>query len=147
MADNAKYEGFSAEEREAMKARAAELKTASKKTGGKKAEAEAKACADTIAGMPDIERAIGEKLQEIVSTVAPDLAAKTWYGMPAWHRDGKVIVFLKHASKFKMRYSEVGFQEDANLDDAPIWPTVFAVTEMTPAVAKQLTEVIQRAVS
>jgi len=138
-------EGFSDAERAAMKERAAELRAAGKRTGGKKAEAEAKACSDTIAGMPDAERAIGEKLHEIVGKVAPDLAAKTWYGMPAWHRDGKVVVFFKHASKFSMRYSEVGFQEEAQLDDGPIWPTVFAVTKMTPAVAKQLTEVIKRA--
>ncbi len=140
-------EGFSAEERAAMKARAAELRTAGKRTGSKKAEAEAKACSDTIAAMPDEERSIGEKLHEIVSEVAPDLAPKTWYGMPAWHRDGKVVVFFKHASKFSMRYSEVGFQEDANLDDGPMWPTVFAVTKMTPAVAKQLKAVIKQAAS
>lgn len=146
MAKNSGSEGFSAQERAAMKDRAAELKTAAGRTGSKKAEAEAKACADTIAGLPDGERAIGEKLQEIVSSLAPDLAAKTWYGMPAWHRGGKVIVFLKHASKFSMRYSEVGFLEDARLDDGPIWPTVFAVTEMNPAVAKQLTTVIKKAV-
>lgn len=135
---------FTAEERSAMQARSAELRTATK-AGGRKAEVEAKACRDTIEAMPSTERAIGEKLHEIVTEVAPDLAAKTWYGMPAWARDGKVVVFFKHASKFGMRYSEVGFQEEARLDDGVMWPTVFAVTEMTPAVAKRLTAEITRA--
>ncbi len=136
---------FSAEERSAMKSRAAELRIATK-AGGSKAEVEAQACRDTIAGMPPVERAIGERLQEIVDQVAPDLAAKTWYGMPAWAHDGKVVVFLKHASKFSMRYCEVGFLEGARLDDGEMWPTVFAVTEMTPGVAERLTAHIEKAV-
>jgi len=80
-----------------------------------------------------------------VGDVAPDLASKTWYGMPAWTRDGKVVVFFKHASKFDMRYSEVGFQETATLDDGDIWATVYAVTAMTPKVEKQLADLIARA--
>ncbi len=137
---------FSAQERSAMKSRAEELRTVTK-AGGRKAEVEAQACRDAIAGMPPVERAIGERLHEIVTTVAPDLAPKTWYGMPAWARDGKVVLFLKNASKFTMRYSEVGFLEEARLDDGVMWPTVFAVTEMTPAVAERLTAEIEKAVA
>lgn len=134
---------FSAEERAAMKARAAEVKT-SRKTGSKKAEAERQALLDTIAGMPDGERELVTRVHEIVSEHAPDLLPKTWYGMPAWARDGKVVVFVKHASKFSMRYTEIGFTEDAHLDDGVIWPTVFAVTTINDAVAAQVTALVQR---
>lgn len=103
-----------------MTERAAELKTSKSRGGGaKKAEADAKDCLDKIA----------EKLHAIVSRTTPDLAPKTWYGMSAYARDGKVIVFVKDASKFKMRYSEVGFNEEANLDDGVMWPTAFAAGE------------------
>ena len=148
MAAKTRDEAFTDDERAALKERAAEIKKArSRGTGSKKAEADAKDCHDTIAAMPDDERAIGEALQEIVSAQAPDLMARTWYGMPAWTRDGNVVVFFKYASKFKMRYSEVGFQEDANLDDGDMWPTVFAVTSASPAVRKKLTALVKNAVS
>jgi uncharacterized protein YdhG (YjbR/CyaY superfamily) len=137
------YDGFTDEERAAMKARAAELKTA-RKPGSKKAEAERQALLDTIAGMPEGEQTIANRVHEIVSEHAPDLLPKTWYGMPAWARNGKVVVFVKHASKFEMRYTEVGFTEDAHLDDGAIWPTVFAVTTMNDAVDRQLTELVKR---
>jgi uncharacterized protein YdhG (YjbR/CyaY superfamily) len=116
-------------------------------TGSKKASADLADCLEKIEAMDDNDRAIGETLHQIVTTHAPDLAPKTWYGMPAYaNSDGKVVVFYKCAGKFKMRYAEVGFQEWANLDDGDIWPTVFAVTTMTPAVEEKLTELVERAV-
>lgn len=144
----AAYDGFTEDERAAMKERATELKSATRRgAGAKKAEADEQDCLDKIAAMPDDERAIAEGLHKIVAEVAPDLAAKTWYGMPAYARDGKVIVFFKNAAKFKMRYSEVGFNEHANLDDGDLWPTVFGITAFTPAVAKRLTELVTKAAS
>ena len=141
-------DGFTAEERAAMKQRAAELKASSRRGGGaKKAEADAKDCLEVIAGMPDADRVIAEALHAIVAATAPDLAPRTWYGMPAYARDGKVIVFFKPAAKFKVRYAEVGFNEWANLDDGDIWPTAFAVTAMTAAIEEQLTALVRRAVS
>ena len=143
MTTNTTPEGFSDEEREAMRARAAEVKTASK-AGTKKAETERKALLDTIAGMPAHEQAIVNRVHQVISELAPDLLPKTWYGMPAWARDGHVVAFVKHASKFKMRYTEVGFTEDAHLDDGDIWPTVFALTTMTEAADRQLTDLVKR---
>lgn len=145
MARNATYEGFTEAERAAMKERAAELKSSGR--GGKKAAEEAQKCLDTIAALPDDDRVIGERLHAIVAEVAPDLAAKTWYGMPAYARDGKVIVFFKPASKFDVRYAEVGFNEHAQLDDGDMWATAFAVTAMSPAIAKKLTALVKKAVS
>jgi uncharacterized protein YdhG (YjbR/CyaY superfamily) len=131
-----------------MKARAAELKASARRgSGAKKAEADEKDCLDKIRSMPDAERAIAERLHAIVTATAPDLAPKTWYGMPAYARDGKVVAYFKNASKFKMRYNEVGFNEAANLDDGDVWPIVFAVTTMNESVEQRLTELVRQAVS
>jgi uncharacterized protein YdhG (YjbR/CyaY superfamily) len=139
-------ESFTEDERAAMKERAAELKAAGRRgTGAKKAEADLKDCLDKIAEMPDADRVIGETLHEIVTTKTPDLLPKTWYGMPAYARDGKVVVFFKPASKFKVRYAEVGFNEPAQLDDGDMWPTAFAVVAMNDAVAKKLTALVRKA--
>jgi uncharacterized protein YdhG (YjbR/CyaY superfamily) len=147
MATDESPDGFTDEERAAMKERAAELKAAARRgSGAKKAEADAKDCLARIAEMPDSDRLIAEALHAIVRASAPELAPKTWYGMPAYARDGKVIVFLKPAAKFKVRYAEVGFNEWAHLDDGDMWPTVFAVTAMTPAIEKRLTDLVERAV-
>ena len=145
----AKNSTFSDDEKAAMKEAAAERRTAAKRgTGSRKAAADLKDCVKKIEAMDDNDRAIGETLHRIVTTHAPHLAPKTWYGMPAYaNADGKVVAFYKCAGKFKMRYAEVGFQEWANLDDGDIWPTVFAVKTMTPAVEKQLTELVTRAAS
>ena len=140
---NTSPEGFSDEEREAMRARAAEVKSA-RKAGTKKAETERQALLDTIAGMPAEEQAIVNRVHEIVSELAPDLLPKTWYGMPAWARDGRVVVFVKHASKFTMRYTEIGFTEDAHLDDGDMWPTVFAVTRMNETISRRIADLVQR---
>lgn len=148
MAKNTTYDGFTDEERAAMKARAAELKSSkSRGAGAKKAEADARDCLDKIAAMPEAERVIAEALHAIVEADAPELAPKTWYGMPAYARDGKVVLFFKNASKFKMRYSEVGFNEWANLDDGDLWPTVYAVTTTNADVEKKFTALVKQAVS
>jgi uncharacterized protein YdhG (YjbR/CyaY superfamily) len=148
MADDTSQDGFTAEERAAMKERAAELKGAARRgSGAKKAEADAKDCLAKIAEMPDADRVIAEGLHAIVTTNAPDLAPKTWYGMPAYARDGKVVVFFKPAAKFKVRYAEVGFNEWAHLDDGVMWPTAFAVTAMNADVEQALTALVTKAVS
>jgi len=146
MTKNQSYEGFTEDERDAMKERAAELKKAAR--GGataKKAEADEQDVLDKIAEMPKADQVIAEKLYAIVKETAPDLAPKTWYGMPAYARDGKVIVFFKPAAKFKVRYAEVGFNEWAQLDDGDMWPTAFAVIAMNPAIEKKLTALVKKA--
>ncbi|MCU0282501.1 MAG: DUF1801 domain-containing protein [Candidatus Nanopelagicales bacterium] len=141
-------EGFSAEERAAMKARAAEVRgTSQRGSGAKRAEADAQACRAAIAEMDGTDRAVAQALHAIVTSTVPDLAPRTWYGMPAYARDGKVLVFCKPAGKFKVRYAEVGFNEFAMLDDGVMWPTAFAVTAVTPEVEAKLTELVRRAAS
>jgi len=138
---------FSEQERAAMQERAAELKTAKRRgSGAKKAAAEAQDCVDQIEAMPDSDRRIALCLHAIVQSAAPELAPKTWYGMPAYAKDGKVVVFFKPAAKFKVRYAEVGFNESANLDDGQMWPTVFAVTSVSPQIEEALTALVRKAV-
>jgi uncharacterized protein YdhG (YjbR/CyaY superfamily) len=139
-------DSFSQEERAAMKERADELKRTSRRgSGAAKAAAEARDCLDRIAEMPDADRVIAEALHDIVAQNAPDLAPRTWYGMPAYARQGKVVVFFKPAAKFKVRYAEVGFNEHARLDDGDMWPTAFAVTAVTPQIVESLTTLVRRA--
>jgi uncharacterized protein YdhG (YjbR/CyaY superfamily) len=146
MSSKATQESFTEDERAAMKERGAELRSSSKRgAGAKKAEADLADCLAKIAEMDGTDKEVGETLHRIVTTVAPDLDPKTWYGMPAYARDGKVIVFFKPAAKFKVRYAEVGFNEFAQLDDGDMWPTVYAVVAMNPAIEKTLTELIARA--
>jgi uncharacterized protein YdhG (YjbR/CyaY superfamily) len=134
--------GFSAEERAAMKERAKELKAE-----GTKADAESAVLAK-IAEMPQSDRAMAERLHEIVKTNAPDLTPKTWYGMPGYaNKDGKVVCYFTAASKFKERYATLGFNADANLDDGTMWPTSFALTKMTAADEKRITALVKKAVS
>ncbi len=135
--------GFTEAERAAMKERAAELKAAGKK-GVKKAD-ELQAQLDKIAEMPDEDRVLAERIHAIVSAVAPDLDAKTWYGMPAYGRDGKAILFFKPASKFGARYATLGFNDGARLDDGELWPTEYAVTTMTDAVAATIEKLVEKA--
>ena len=120
---------FSAEERAAMQARASEVRTTGRAKD--KAAAEAQACVDAIAEMPKQDRALASRVHELVTEAAPELAPKTWYGMPAYARDGKVVCYFKAAEKFKTRYAQFGFEAEAALDDGTMWPTVFAVTELT----------------
>ncbi|HET8928392.1 MAG TPA: DUF1801 domain-containing protein [Microbacterium sp.] len=138
--------GFSAEERAAMKQRSAELKA--QKGGGSKsakAERDRQACLDAIAALPDDERAMAERIHAIVTEVAPHLQPKTWYGFPSYARDGKIVVFFSPASKFKTRYSSLGFEEAAQLDDGDMWPVGFALTKVTDAEAARITELVKRA--
>ena len=139
-------EGFSAEERAAMKKRAAELRAEGKK-GAKKADG-LQAILDSIAEMAPEDRALAERVHVTVTATAPELSPKTWYGMPAYaNADGKVVVFFQDSGKFKYRYSTLGFQDDANLDDGDIWPVSYALAEWTPVVEKKVTELVKAAIS
>ena len=138
--------GFSAAERAAMKERAAELR-AEGRTGAKKADG-LQAVLDAIAKMAPKDRRIAERVHVVVTTTAPDLAPKTWYGMPAYaDTDGKVLVFFQDAGKFEARYSTLGFQDNANLDDGDIWPTSFALKKWSPAVEKKVIKLVKAAIS
>jgi uncharacterized protein YdhG (YjbR/CyaY superfamily) len=133
--------GFSAEERAAMKAAAAERKASQKQ------EDLDKALAAAIAQLPDDERAMAEKIDAIVREHAPELASKTYYGMPGWARDGKICVFMQPATKFKVRYCTIGFDPTANLDDGNMWPTSFALLKIGPAEEKKIIALVKQAVS
>jgi uncharacterized protein YdhG (YjbR/CyaY superfamily) len=139
-------DGFSAEERAAMKERAAELRAEGKK-GAKKADG-LQAVLDRIAEMAPDDRALAERVHMTVTSTAPDLLPKTWYGMPAYaNADGKVVVFFQDAGKFKYRYSTVGFQDAANVDDGDMWPVSYALINWSPAVEKKLVDLVKAAVS
>ena len=128
-----------------MKKRAAELR-AEGKQGAKKAD-RLQAVLDSIAAMAPEDRALAERVHVTVTATAPELSPKTWYGMPAYaNADGKVVVFFQDAGKFKYRYSTVGFQDQAHLDDGDLWPVAYALTAWSPAVEKQLAGLVQRAV-
>ena len=136
-------EGFTAEEREAMKERAREAKSASSRADGER-DLLAK-----ITEMPEPDRSLAERVHAIVMASAPGLLPKTWYGMPAYAKDGKdgkLICFFQAASKFKVRYATFGFQPDANLDDGSMWPTSFALTELTAADEARIAELVKKAV-
>ncbi len=138
--------GFSAEERQAMKARAAELRAEGKK-GAKRADG-LQAALDSIAAMTPEDRALAERVHVTVTQNAPDLAPKTWYGMPAYaNADGKVVVAFKNAGKFGLRYSTLEFQDAANLDDGDAWPVSLAIVNWTPAVEKRVADMVKAAVS
>jgi uncharacterized protein YdhG (YjbR/CyaY superfamily) len=129
--------GFTAEERAAMKERAKELKSA----GGEQ-EVLAK-----IAEMPQSDRAMAERVHAIVKASAPDLVPRTWYGMPAYAKDDKVVCFFKSAAKFKSRYATLGFSDKANLDNGVMWPTDFALKKLTAAEEKKIAALVKKAVS
>lgn len=139
-------DGFSIEERAAMKARAAELR-AEGKNGAKRADG-LQAVLDAIAKMTAEDRAVAERVHVTVTTAAPDLSPKTWYGMPAYaNADGKVVLSLKNSGKFGQRYSTLEFQDSAHLDDGDMWPVGFAIVQWTPAVEKKVAELVAAAVS
>src|SRR5262249_45987909 len=138
--------GFTAEERAAMKAHAAELR-AEGKTGAKKADG-LQAVLDSIAKMAPEDRALAERVHMTVTAAAPDLLPKTWYGMPAYaNADGKAVVFFQDSGKFNYRYSTLGFQDTANLDDGDLWPVAYALVEWSPVVEKKVTALVKAAVS
>ena len=139
-------DGFTAAERAAMKERAAELRAEGKK-GAKKADG-LTAVLDAIAAMAPDDKALAERVHVTVTATAPDLSPKTWYGMPAYaDSDGKVVVFFQDAGKFKYRYSTLGFQESAALDDDDMWPVSYALTAWSPAVEKRVAALVKTAVS
>lgn len=141
-------EGFSDAERAAMKARAEELRAEGRTTkGATKAAADLEKLLEAIAAMPDDERVIAERIHLIVSDTAPQLQGKTWYGMPAWALDGKVVCFFQAATKFESRYSTFGFQDPATLDDGSMWPTSWAVTAIGPAEKQLIRELVTRSVA
>jgi uncharacterized protein YdhG (YjbR/CyaY superfamily) len=147
-ARNSKTEsdGFTAEERAAIKERAAELRAEGKK-GAKKADG-LQAVLDRIAEMAPEDRALAERVHMTVTATAPELSPKTWYGMPAYaNADGKVVVFFQDAGKFSYRYSTLGFQDAANLDDGDLWPVSYALQKWSPAVEKKVVELVKAAVS
>ena|SRR5215207_3393360 len=138
--------GFTDEERAAMKERARELKAeAGRGRRSSKANGEADLRAK-IAEMPASDRSMAERLHEIIMANAPTLTPKTWYGMSAYAKDGKVICFFQSADKFKARYATFGFNEDAKLDDGDMWPTSFALLELTAAAEKTITALVRKAV-
>ena len=135
--------GFTADEKAAMRERAREAKAEARQ--GADREAGKKDLLTKIAEMPDADRALAERFHAIVTAAAPDLVPKTWYGMPAYARDGKIICFFQAAAKFKARYATFGFNEDARLDDGTMWPTSWAVTKLTAADEARIAELVKKA--
>ena len=141
-----KFEGLSDEERAAMKERTRELKTEARRGRSGKADGESDVLAK-IAEMPEPDRAMAERLHAIIKASAPALSPKTWYGMPAYAKDGKVVCFFQAAQKFKSRYATFGFNDVANLDDGAMWPVAFALTELTAADEARIAALVKQAVS
>jgi uncharacterized protein YdhG (YjbR/CyaY superfamily) len=140
-ARNETPEVWTDEERAAIQERAKELKA-----GAKKADGERDLLAK-IAEMPEADRAMAERIHAIVKATAPGLTSRTWYGMPAYAKDGKVLCFFQAADKFKSRYATFGFDESANLDDGAMWPTAYALTQLTAAEENRIAELVKKAVS
>ncbi|MFE0649371.1 iron chaperone [Streptomyces sp. NPDC059534] len=142
------YEGFSADERAAMKDHAKEQKAAARRSSlaDKAAEAERDVLAK-IAEMKDTDRILAERVHAVVTANAPDLAPKLWYGMPSYALDGRIVCFFQSAEKFKARYATLGFSDQANLDDGTMWAAGFALTEVTPDVEKRIGALVKQAVS
>ena len=139
-------DGFSAEERAAMKQRAAELRAEGKK--GAKAADGLQAVLDSIAKMAPDDRALAERVHVTVTATSPELSPKTWYGMPAYaNADGKVVVFFQDSGKFNYRYSTLGFQDAANLDDGDLWPVSYALLKWSPVVEMKVVELVKAAIS
>jgi uncharacterized protein YdhG (YjbR/CyaY superfamily) len=139
MSPTKKKNGFTAEEKAAMRARAKELKSA--------AEGE-EAVLSALAAMSPADRALGKRIHAIVKENAPDLTPKTWYGMPAYaNKDGKVVLFFRNAEKFKERYAMLGFNDTAKLDDGSVWPVAFALTKLTKADEARIAKLVKQAVS
>jgi uncharacterized protein YdhG (YjbR/CyaY superfamily) len=139
-------DGFSAEERAAMKERAAELRAEGKK-GAKQADG-LQATLEAIEKMAPEDRALAERVHVTVTSAAPELSPKTWYGMPAYaNADGKVVLFYQDSGKFNYRYSTLGFQDPATLDDGDLWPVAYALQKWTPAVEKKVIQLVKKAVS
>ena len=138
---------FTEDERAAMKERAEEVRKAARRgSRSSKADGESDVLAK-IAEMPEADRAMAERLHALIKASAPELAPKTWYGMPAYAKDGSVVCFFQSASKFKARYATLGFSDKANLDDGAMWPTAFALTELTAAEEARIAALVTQAAS
>ncbi|MCM1567492.1 MAG: DUF1801 domain-containing protein [Dehalobacter sp.] len=140
-----KSQGFSAEEQAAMRERARELKAEAR--AGKDRAAGESAVLARIAEMPEPDRSMASRLHAIILAAAPQLSPKTWYGMPAYAIDGKVVCFFQDAHKFNSRYATLGFSDTARLDDGAMWPSTFALTALTPAVEERIAALVKKAVS
>jgi uncharacterized protein YdhG (YjbR/CyaY superfamily) len=141
------YKGFTEEERDAMRERAQELKTAARRgPRADKADGESAVLAK-IAEMPEPDRAMAKRLHAIIKASAPALSPKTWYGMPAYAKDGKVVCYFQSAQKFKSRYATLGFNDAANLDEGAMWPTSFALTKLTATEEARISALVKKAVS
>ncbi|HST19136.1 MAG TPA: DUF1801 domain-containing protein [Gaiellaceae bacterium] len=136
---------FTAEERAAMKERAEELKTEARRGRSRAADGESDVLAK-IAEMPEPDRAMAERIHAIVKAAAPTLSPRTWYGMPAYAKDGKVVCFFQSGAKFKSRYATLGFSDQAKLDEGDVWPTAFALTKLTAADEARIAELVKKAV-
>ncbi|GAA4078217.1 DUF1801 domain-containing protein [Actinomadura miaoliensis] len=146
--DSGTYEGFTAEERAAMKEHAQEQKKAARRASREEKAAEAlRDVLTKISEMQDSDRIMAERVHAVITANAPALAPRLWYGMPAYALDGKVVCFFQSAAKFKARYATLGFNDPAKLDDGPMWATAFALTEVTPEVEERIAALIKRAVS
>jgi uncharacterized protein YdhG (YjbR/CyaY superfamily) len=144
-AGNQAVEEFTAEERAAMKERARELKAARRE---RRREDDERAVLAKIAEMPEPDRTMAERIHAVIRASAPELSPKTWYGMPAYaNEDGKIVCFFTPASKFHTRYATFGFNDSANLDDGAMWPTSFALVELTPEAERRIAALVKRAVS
>jgi uncharacterized protein YdhG (YjbR/CyaY superfamily) len=142
--DKPTYDGFTDEERGAMKQRARELKAAARR--GATADEES-AVLEKIAEMDDADRAVAERIHAVIKSSAPALSPRLWYGMPAYAKGGKVLCFFQPATKFKSRYATLGFNDPANLDDGTMWPTAFALTELTAEDEERIATLVRRAAS
>ncbi|MFG2983073.1 iron chaperone [Streptomyces sp. NPDC048258] len=141
------YDGFTDEERGAMKERAKELKSSTRRSPrAAKADAESEVLAK-IAEMPEADRVLAERIHAIVKAAAPALSPKLWYGMPAYAKDGKVVCFFQSAQKFKTRYATLGFSDLAHLDEGAMWPTAYALTVLTAADEERIGALVEKAVS
>jgi uncharacterized protein YdhG (YjbR/CyaY superfamily) len=145
-ATDQKFEGFTDEERGAMKERAKELKAAKRRGPRGKEQDEESAVLAKIAEMTESDRAMAERLDAVIKASAPALSPKLWYGMPAYAKDGKIICFFQPAAKFKSRYATLGFNDDANLDEGTMWPTSYALTELNAADEARIGALVKKAV-
>lgn len=143
--DTKKSKGFTADEKAAMKARAKELKA--EERAKKNREEGEKAALEAIAAMEEPDRSMAEQVHALITAGAPDLWPKTWYGMPAYARDGNVVCFFQSAQKFNARYATLGFNDTATLDDGNMWPTAYALKELTGAEEKAISALVKKAVS
>jgi uncharacterized protein YdhG (YjbR/CyaY superfamily) len=141
------FTGLSEEERAALKNRTQELKAEARRARRADTAADERAVLEKIAEMPEPDRAMAERVHAVIKASAPELTPKTWYGMPAYAKDGKVLCFFTPASKFKERYATFGFQATANLDEGTMWPTSWALTKLTAADEKRIAALVKKAVS